>query len=77
MCFGSPSMPAQAALPPTPPPAPTMLDPAVVRAGEDQKKRAQAMAGYQSTVTNVGGQAGLVTPAFLSGTAGFKTLTGT
>lgn len=59
-----------------PGPSPTALDPAVVKAGEDQKRKAAAMAGYQSTITNAGGGAGLVNPAFTSGSAGFKALTG-
>lgn len=69
-------MPGQAALPPTPPPAPTMLDPAVVRAGEEMKRRTAAQQGYASTITNTGGGQGLVMPAFTSGSQGFKTLTG-
>ena len=69
-------MPAQVALPEAPGPTPTMLDPAVVKAGEDQKRKSQAAAGYQSTITNSGGAQGLLLPAFTSGSAGFKTLTG-
>jgi hypothetical protein len=66
----------QVAMPPTPGPSPTMLDPAVVKAGEDQKRKSQAAAGYSATVQNVGGAAGLLTPAFVTGSQGFKTLTG-
>jgi hypothetical protein len=40
------------------------------------KRKAQAAAGYASTITNSGGGAGLITPAFIAGTPGFKTLTG-
>ncbi len=60
MCIGaSPSIPSSAPLlPPAPAPAPTSLDPAVVRAGEDMKRKAQAAAGYSSTITNSGGGAG-------------------
>lgn len=78
MCIGaSPGIPSSAPLlPPAPAPAPTSLDPAVVRAGDDMKRKAQAAAGYASTITNSGGGAGLLTPAFIAGTPGFKTLTG-
>ena len=77
MCIGSsPSIPSSAPLLPSAP-APTSLDPAVVRAGDDMKRKAQAAAGYSSTITNSGGGAGLITPAFIAGTPGFKTLTGT
>ncbi len=76
MCFASPSMPAQVALPEAPGPTPTMLDPAVVRAGDEMKRRAQAQSGYASTISNSGGAAGLLTPAFVTGSQGFKTLTG-
>ena len=69
MCIGaSPSIPSSAPLlPSAPTPAPTSLDPAVVRAGEDMKRKAQAAAGYSSTITNRGGGAGLITPAFIAG----------
>lgn len=63
-------------MPPSPGPSPTALDPAVVKAGDDMKRKAQAAAGYSSTITNAGGGAGLLTPAFTSGSAGFKALTG-
>ena len=78
MCIGSsPSIPSSAPLLlSAPAPAPTPLDPAVVRAGDDMKRKAQAAAGYSSTITNSGGGAGLITPAFVAGTPGFKTLTG-
>jgi hypothetical protein len=69
-------MPAQVALPEAPGPVPTMLDPAVVKAGDEMKKRAQAQQGYASTITNSGGAQGLLLPAFTSGSAGFKSLTG-
>lgn len=77
MCIGSsPAIPSAPLMPPAPAPAPTSLDPAVVRAGDDMKRKAQAAAGYSSTITNSGGGSGLVTPAFIAGTPGFKTLTG-
>ena len=77
MCIGStPSISSPAPLLPAPAPAPTALDPAVVKAGDDMKRKAQAAAGYSSTITNSGGGAGLLTPAFIAGTPGFKTLTG-
>jgi hypothetical protein len=63
-------------MPPTSPPAPTSLDPAVVKAGDAMKQKAAAAAGYSSTITNTGGGSGLLTPAFTAGTPGFKTLTG-
>lgn len=53
-----------------------MVDPAVVRAGEDQKRRSASGAGFGGTVTNAGGAAGLLTPAFTAGSPGWKTLTG-
>lgn len=53
-----------------------MVDPAVVRAGEDQKRRAAASAGFAGTIRNQGGAAGLLTPAFTAGSQGFKALTG-
>lgn len=78
MCIGSaqaaPSAPPP--LPAMPPPAPTNVDPAVVQAGSDQKRKAAASAGYSGTITNAGGGAGLMTPAFTSGSAGYKALTG-
>lgn len=70
-------MPAMPAMPSAPAPAPTTLDPAVVKAGDDMKRKAQAAAGYSSTITNSGGGAGLLTPAFTAGSAGYKSLTGT
>ncbi len=76
MCLGSGPSPQAVALPPTPGPSPTALDPAVVKAGDDMKRKAQAMAGYSSTITNTGGGSGLMTPAFVAGSPGFKTLTG-
>ncbi|MCW5737808.1 MAG: hypothetical protein KIS73_27050 [Enhydrobacter sp.] len=77
MCFFStPSMPSAPALPPMPGPSPTSLDPAVVKAGDDMKRKAQAASGYSSTITNSGGGSGLLTPAFTAGSAGFKALTG-
>ena len=56
---GAPSM---GAMPPTSPPpvveppapAPTFVDPEVQRARETQKKRAQSMAGYASTIATSG-----------------------
>lgn len=78
MCIGSsPTISAPAPLPPpTYGPTPTSLDPAVVKAGDDMKRKAQAAAGYSSTITNSGGGAGLLTPAFTAGSPGFKALTG-
>ena len=77
MCVGSsPGIPSAPLMPAAPGPAPTSLDPAVVRAGDEMKRTAQAAAGYASTITNSGGGAGLLTPAFVAGTPGFKTLTG-
>lgn len=77
MCLGSPSIPqSQVALPPSPAPAPTSLDPAVVKAGDDMKRKAAAQAGYSSTITNSGGGSGIITPAFTTGSQGFKALTG-
>jgi hypothetical protein len=77
MCIGSsPAIPSAPSMPSAPAPAPTSLDPAVVRAGDDMKRKAQAAAGYSSTITNSGGGSGLITPAFIAGTSGFKTLTG-
>jgi hypothetical protein len=77
MCFfGGAPRPPDVAMPPTPPPAPTALDPAVVRAGDDMKRKAAAMQGYSATITNTGGGSGLLTPAFTSGSPGAKTLTG-
>jgi len=79
LCIGGPGSPIPsqvAALPPAPAPAPTSADPAVIAAGDAQKRKAAASAGYQSTITNSGGGAGLMTPAFTSGSAGFKALTG-
>lgn len=70
-------MPGPAALPPAPAPPPTSLDPAVVKAGDDMKRKAQAAAGYSSTITNSGGGSGLIMPAFTAGAPGFKALTGT
>jgi hypothetical protein len=69
-------MPAQVELPPPPGPSPTMLDPAVTKAGDEMKRRAQAQQGYASTITNTGGAAGLVLPAFTTNSGNFKTLTG-
>lgn len=69
-------MPPPALLPPAPLPPPTALDPAVVRAGEDMKRKAQAAAGYASTITNKDGGSGLLTPASTAGSAGYKSLTG-
>lgn len=63
-------------MPLLPPPAPTSLDPAVVKAGDDMKRKAAAQAGYSSTITNSNGGSGLVMPAFTTGSAGFKALTG-
>lgn len=70
---GAPSVayPSPAPLPPAPEPVPSYADESVKRARDEQKKRAQAMAGYASTITT-GGQ-GLTTPA--STTAG-KTMLG-
>jgi len=77
MCLGSPSIPKQdIVLPPSPGPAPTALDPAVVRAGDDMKRKAAAQAGYSSTISNVGGGSGLIMPAFTAGSPQFKALTG-
>jgi hypothetical protein len=77
MCMGSnPAMPPPVLLPPMPGPVPTALDPAVVRAGDDMKRKAQAAAGYASTITNSGGGSGLAGPALVAGAPGFKTLTG-
>jgi hypothetical protein len=77
MCIGSaPAMPSPVVLPPMPGPAPTALDPAVVRAGDDMKRKAQAAAGFSSTITNRGGGSGLLTPAATAGSSGFKQLTG-
>lgn len=59
------------ALPPAPDPVPSMVDDSVKKAREEQKKRAQAMAGYASTIAT-GGQ-GVTSPA--STTAG-KTMLG-
>lgn len=72
---GAPS-PGQVLLPPSPGPSPTALDPAVVKAGDDAKRKAAAQQGYSSTITNTGGAGGLLTPAFTSGSAGYKQLTG-
>lgn len=74
--FGGAPAPAQVAMPPMPSPPPTALDPAVVKAGDDMKRKAAAQQGYSSTITNSGGASGLLTPAFTSGSSGFKTLTG-
>lgn len=77
MCMGSaPAIPPPVLLPPAPPPPPTALDPAVVRAGEDMKRKAQAASGYASTIVNRGGGSGLLAPAATAGSSGFKTLTG-
>lgn len=77
MCFGGPPpTPQVPQMPAAPPPGPTPLDPAVVKAGDDMKRKAQAAAGYSSTITNSGGGAGLLTPAFTAGSPGFKALTG-
>lgn len=62
-------------MPAMPPPAPTQVDPAVIQAGNDQKRKAAASAGYSGTITNAGGGAGL-TPAFTTGSSGYKMLTG-
>lgn len=59
------------ALPPAPDPVPTYADDSVRKARDEQKKRAQAMAGYASTISTSG--QGLMTPA--STTAG-KTVLG-
>lgn len=78
MCIGSaqagPGAPPP--LPAAPPPAPTQVDPAVVQAGNDQKRRSAAASGYSGTITNSGGGAGLVMPAFTTGSSGYKALTG-
>lgn len=73
---GAPSMGSPPPLPPAPPPPPEMVDPAVVQAGNDMKRKAAAQAGYGSTIKNAGGGSGLVTPAFTAGSPGFKALTG-
>jgi hypothetical protein len=63
---GGAAYPPPAPLPPAPEPVPTYADESVKRARDEAKKRAQAMAGYASTIAT-GGQ-GLMTPA--STTAG-------
>jgi hypothetical protein len=61
--FSSPSIPATPAIPPAPPAAtpPTMANPAVSMAGNNQRAMAAAAAGAAmgGTVTNVGGPGGL------------------
>jgi len=69
-------MPSVQTMPTMPPPAPAEVDPAVVQAGDEMKRKARGAAGYSSTITNSGGGSGIVTPAFTSGSAGFKALTG-
>jgi hypothetical protein len=78
MCVGTPSVqsPPPIVMPPAPPPAPTPVHQNVVNAAQAQKTRSAAASGYAGTITNVGGGAGLLTPAFTTGSAGFKTLTG-
>ncbi|TAJ96989.1 MAG: hypothetical protein EPO41_04675 [Reyranella sp.] len=58
------------ALPPAPDPVPSYADDSVKKARDEQKKRAQAMAGYASTIATSG--TGLATPA--STTAGKQLL---
>lgn len=61
------------ALPPAPEPAPSMADPAVRKARDEQKKRAAAMAGYASTIAT--GGLGLTGPASTTAATG-KTVLG-
>ena len=57
---GGPSAPATPVLPPAAAP-PTLANPAVSMAGADQRSKAAAAAGagFDSTLTNVGGAQGL------------------
>ena len=61
--FSTPSIPAIPAIPPAANP-PTMANPGVSAAGAANRSRATAMAGagFDSTITNQGGSAGLLTP---------------
>lgn len=59
-----------------PAPAPTALDPSVVNNANAMKQRAAAASGYAGTITNSGGGAGLVMPAFTTA-SGNKQFTGT
>lgn len=68
---GQTAYPSPAPLPPAPDPVPQMADESVKRARDEQKKRAQAFAGYSSTIATSG--TGVTTPA--STTAG-KTMLG-
>lgn len=73
MCFAStPNIAAPPPPPPPPPAAPQLPDKAVQVAGDDARKRAAAASGAMSTIINVGGPAGLATPA--ETTAGKKAL---
>lgn len=66
--FLQPAQPQPAPLPAAPPPAPSPVDPAVLQARADAKRRAQAMAGYASTITTSG--LGVLTPASTTANAG-------
>jgi hypothetical protein len=61
-------------LPPAPPPPPTPVDENVVNAAREVKRRSAAAGGYAGT--NATGGQGVVTPAFTTGTPGFKALMG-
>lgn len=67
---GSASYASPSPLPAAPDPVPSYADDSVIKARDEQKKRAQAMAGYASTIATSG--TGLTTPA--STTAGKQQL---
>lgn len=58
MCFGSSQAATSTKLPPTPPVAPTMADPAVQQARDTTKNQAAAQGGLASTqlTTSLAGQ---------------------
>ena len=76
MCIASPSMPSPAPPPALPPAAatPTEVDPAVIKARDEAKKRAAGLAGYGSTIATSG--LGVTTPAPLTTAGGGKALLG-
>ena len=71
--FGGQQMPALPPMPADPPPPKAQIDEATTQAVQDQRRRAAASAGYNSTIAT-GGQ-GVTTPAFTTANIG-KTLLG-
>lgn len=63
MCFSSPSMPSPPPPPAAPPPAPQAPDAAVQAAGAGARAKVASAAGPMQLIMNIGGPAGLTTPA--------------